>query len=780
MITISRVAFLKNNNTCKIRNMKNFIKSVSVFIVMLSMFSCKQNGEFAYKNKALTIDERVEDLMSRMTLEEKIGQMNQYNGFWNVTGPSPIQGDAAKKYKDLRKGYVGSMLNVRGVDEVSAVQKIAVEETRLGIPLIIGFDVIHGYETMSPIPLAEAASWDLEAIKKSAEMAALEASSVGINWTFAPMVDVSRDARWGRVMEGAGEDTYLGSKIAYARVKGFQGDDLSKENTIVACAKHFAGYGFAESGRDYNTVDVGTSTLYNIIFPPFQASIDAGVKTFMNSFNELNGVPATGNKFLQRDILKRDWNFGGFVVSDWGSISEMIAHGHAENLKQAAEIAANAGSDMDMESYAYVDELANLVKEGKVKEALIDDAAKRILKVKFELGLFDDPYKYCNKEREEKILGSQEVMDASLDMAKKSIVLLKNQNQLLPLKKQGQNIAVIGALANDKTSPLGSWRIAAKDSTAVSVLEGLLAYKGNKITYAKGTDVAIGIPDFITEVKINTTDKSGFLEAKTVAKKADIVVMVLGEHGFQSGEGRSRTDLGLPGLQQELLEEVYKINPNIVLVLNNGRPLTLGWADAHIPSILECWQLGTQSGNAIAQVLYGEYNPSGKLPMSFPRNVGQVPLYYNYKNTGRPTLPGKDVVFWSHYQDEKNSALYPFGHGLSYTEFAYENLKIKQKGNKVLVKVDVKNIGKVNGKEVVQLYIRDVFASITRPVKELKGFEMISLAPNEEKTIDFTLSDKELGFYDNQGAFIVEPGKFKVFIGGSSKTVIETSFEIYE
>ncbi|ANW96472.1 glycosyl hydrolase [Wenyingzhuangia fucanilytica] len=760
--------------------MKNFIKSVSVFIVMLSMFSCKQNGEFAYKNKALTIDERVEDLMSRMTLEEKIGQMNQYNGFWNVTGPSPIQGDAAKKYKDLRKGYVGSMLNVRGVDEVSAVQKIAVEETRLGIPLIIGFDVIHGYETMSPIPLAEAASWDLEAIKKSAEMAALEASSVGINWTFAPMVDVSRDARWGRVMEGAGEDTYLGSKIAYARVKGFQGDDLSKENTIVACAKHFAGYGFAESGRDYNTVDVGTSTLYNIIFPPFQASIDAGVKTFMNSFNELNGVPATGNKFLQRDILKRDWNFGGFVVSDWGSISEMIAHGHAENLKQAAEIAANAGSDMDMESYAYVDELANLVKEGKVKEALIDDAAKRILKVKFELGLFDDPYKYCNKEREEKILGSQEVMDASLDMAKKSIVLLKNQNQLLPLKKQGQNIAVIGALANDKTSPLGSWRIAAKDSTAVSVLEGLLAYKGNKITYAKGTDVAIGIPDFITEVKINTTDKSGFLEAKTVAKKADIVVMVLGEHGFQSGEGRSRTDLGLPGLQQELLEEVYKINPNIVLVLNNGRPLTLGWADAHIPSILECWQLGTQSGNAIAQVLYGEYNPSGKLPMSFPRNVGQVPLYYNYKNTGRPTLPGKDVVFWSHYQDEKNSALYPFGHGLSYTEFAYENLKIKQKGNKVLVKVDVKNIGKVNGKEVVQLYIRDVFASITRPVKELKGFEMISLAPNEEKTIDFTLSDKELGFYDNQGAFIVEPGKFKVFIGGSSKTVIETSFEIYE
>ncbi|GGF66861.1 beta-glucosidase [Wenyingzhuangia marina] len=770
----------KMNNTCKIRNMKNFIKLISTFLVLLSVFSCQEKDQLIYKNQELSIEERVDDLMSRMTLEEKIGQMNQYNGFWNVTGPSPIQGDAAKKYKDLRKGYVGSMLNVRGVEEVKAVQKIAVEETRLGIPLIIGFDVIHGYETLSPIPLAEAASWDLEAIQKSAEMAALEASAVGINWTFAPMVDVSRDARWGRVMEGAGEDTYLGSKIAYARVKGFQGDDLSKENTIVACAKHFAGYGFAESGRDYNTVDVGTSTLYNIIFPPFQASIEAGVKTFMNSFNELNGVPATGNKFLQRDVLKRDWNFDGFVVSDWGSIAEMIAHGHAKDLSHATEIAIKAGSDMDMESYAYVDELAKLVKSGKIQETLIDDAAKRILKVKFQLGLFDDPYKYCNKEREEKTLGSKEIMDASLDIAKKSIVLLKNDDNILPLKKEGQNIAVIGALASDKTSPLGSWRIAAKDSTAVSVLEGLSVYKGNKITYAKGTELVLGTPDFTTEVKINTTDKSGFAEAKSIAKNADVVIMVLGEHGFQSGEGRSRTELDLPGLQQELLEEVYKVNTNIVLVLNNGRPLTLGWADAHIPSILECWQLGTQSGNAIAQVLYGDYNPSGKLPMSFPRSVGQLPLYYNYKNTGRPTLPGKDIVFWSHYQDEKNSALYPFGHGLSYTEFAYENLKVKQEGKNFVVKIDVKNTGKVTGKEVVQMYIQDVFASVTRPVKELKGFKMVSLLPNEEKTIKFTLSDKELGFYNNQGNFVVEPGKFKVFIGGSSQTVIETSFEIYE
>ncbi|NIJ44635.1 beta-glucosidase [Wenyingzhuangia heitensis] len=758
--------------------MKKIIISICILASLVAVFSFSNDEENNYMDTNLSVDKRTEALLSKMTLEEKIGQMNQYNGFWNVTGPTPIQGDAAKKYKDLRKGFVGSMLNVRGVKEVRAVQKIAVEESRLGIPLIIGFDVIHGYKTLSPIPLAEAASWDLEAIKKSSEMAALEASAAGINWTFAPMVDVSRDARWGRVMEGAGEDPYLGSKIAKARIVGFQGTDLSKENTILATAKHFAGYGFAESGRDYNTVDVGTSTLHNIILPPFKASVDAGVRTFMNSFNELNGIPATGNSYLQRDLLKGEWEFDGFVISDWGSLVEMIAHGHAKDLKHAAEIAANAGSDMDMESNAYVHHLASLVKEGKVKESVVDDAVRRILKVKFELGLFEDPYRYCDEQREQNIMGSKEILDASLDLAKKSIVLLKNEKHLLPLKKQGQNIAVIGALANDKTSPLGSWRIAAKDNSAVSVLEGLSTYNGNKIMYAKGADVALGTPNFITEVKINQTDKSEFENAKQVAKNADVVVMVLGEHGFQSGEGRSRVDLGLPGVQQELLEEIHKINKNIVLVLNNGRPLTLGWADAHIPTILECWQLGTQSGLAIAQVLYGDYNPSGKLPMSFPRHVGQLPLYYNYKNTGRPTLPGKDVVFWSHFQDEQNSALYPFGHGLSYTQFEYENLKVSHKNKEVHVKVEVKNIGDVKGKEVVQLYTRDLVASVTRPVKELKGFELIELAAGEEKIIEFVLTDKELGFYDNNGVFIVEPGEFKLFVGGSSKTVIETSFEI--
>jgi len=756
------------------------MKKLLFGLVLIVFMSCKNDKSSSqdYKNADLSIDERVENLLSQMTLEEKIGQMNQYNGFWNVTGPTPENGDAANKYDHLKNGLVGSMLNVRGVKDVKAVQKIAVEETRLGIPLIIGFDVIHGYETLSPIPLAEAASWDLEAIRKSAEMAAEEAAAAGINWTFAPMVDISRDARWGRVMEGAGEDTFLGSKIGYARVKGFQGDDLSDYKTIAACAKHFAGYGFAESGRDYNTVDVGTSTLYNIIFPPFQATIDADVKTFMNSFNELNGIPATGNKFLQRDVLKDKWNFNGFVVSDWGSMIEMKAHGYAKDRKHAAELSINAGSDMDMESYAYVNELATLVKDGKVNEALINDATKRILRVKFELGLFEEPYKYCDESREKEVIGSQRMHDASLDMAKKSIVLLKNDNNLLPLKKEGQKIALIGALASDKNSPLGSWRIAAENNSAISVLEGMKKYTGNKLTYAKGADVSIGKTDFITEVKINTTDKSGFNEAISVAKSADVVVVVLGEVGFQSGEGRSRVNLGLPGVQQELLEAVYKVNKNIVLVLNNGRPLAINWADKNIPSIVEAWQLGSQSGNAIAQVLYGDYNPSGKLPMTFPRNVGQVPIYYNYKNTGRPTLPGKDVVFWSHFQDVENTPLYPFGHGLSYTNFEYNNLIISQSNNQVNISVEVTNTGDVDGKEVAQLYIQDLYARVTRPVRELKGFELVEIKSKETKKIEFILTEKELGFYDNSGEFVIESGDFKVFIGGSSITSLEDKFEL--
>ncbi|MFH7005671.1 beta-glucosidase BglX [Flavobacterium bizetiae] len=730
------------------------------------------------------IEDRISLLMKEMTLEEKVGQMNQYNGFWDVTGPAPKGGSAELKYEHLRKGLVGSMLTVRGVKEVRAVQKIAVEETRLGIPLIIGFDVIHGYKTLSPIPLAEAASWDLEAIKKSAAIAADEASASGINWTFAPNVDITNDARWGRVMEGAGEDPYLGSKIGYARIKGFQGEtiaDLAKVNTIAACAKHFAAYGFVEAGLEYNMVDISNSKLYNSVFPPFEATVQAGVRTFMNSFNTLNGVPATGNAFLQRDILKGKWKFDGFVVSDYASIREMIAHGYAKDEADATAKAVIAGSDMDMESYLYVAKLVALVKEGKVKEALIDDAVRRILRVKFELGLFDDPYRYCDEKREKEVVGSKANNDGVLDMAKKSIVLLKNDKGLLPLKKSGQKIALIGALANDKNSPLGSWRIAAEDNTAVSVLEGMQQYKGNQLTFEKGADLLSQKATFLTETVFNTTDKSGFEAAKTAAKNADVVVMVLGEYGFQSGEARSRTDLNLPGIQQELLEEIYKVNPNVVLVLNNGRPLTIPWAAQNIPAIVEAWQLGTQTGNAVAQVLYGDYNPSGKLPISFPRNVGQVPIYYNKYSTGRPIDSDKNV-FWSHYMDVEKTPQYPFGYGLSYTSFEYKNLKLNKtafaKGEKIQVSVDVTNTGYFDGKEVVQLYINDPVASIVRPVKELKGFELVALKKGETKTIQFTLTDESLGFYDNNGKFLVEPGVFNVMVGWNSNDGLTSKFEL--
>ena len=755
-----------------------------ILIVILTLNGC-QTSTNNLKNNTDNINMKVDSLLNIMTLDEKIGQMNQYNGFWDVTGPSPKNGDAKFKYDNLKKGLVGSMLNMRGVEDITAVQKIAVEESRLGIPLIIGNDVIHGYKTLSPIPLAEAASWDLKEIENSARIAALEASAAGTNWTFAPMVDISRDARWGRVMEGAGEDPYLGSLIAAARVRGFQGNDLSQHNTIAATAKHFAGYGFSESGRDYNTVDISKNTLYNIVFPPFIATVDAGVRTFMNGFNELDGIPATGNSFLQRDVLKEEWGFDGFVISDWGSISEMIAHGYAKDGIHATEIAVKAGSDMDMESHLYINKLKSLVDSNKVDVKLIDDAVSRILRVKFELGLFDDPYKYLDAEREKEVIYHPDNHKGVLEMAKKSIVLLKNENQLLPLKKENQTITLIGALANDNNSPLGNWRTNSDDNTAITVLQGMKAYPKNKLIYRKGADVNLnenGVVKFHEKVKINENDKSGFNAARKAARISDVVVMVLGEDGFQSGEGRSRTKIDLPGVQQELLEEVYKVNKNIVLVLMNGRPLNINWADKNIPSIVEAWQLGTQTGNAVAQVLYGDYNPSGKLPMSFPRNVGQIPIYYNYKNTGRPGP--KNEVFWSHYNDELNSPLYPFGYGLSYTTFKYSNMKIDnkilEKGSSIKVSIELKNTGKLTGKEVVQLYIKDRFASVTRPVRELKGFELVELSPGETKMVSFEISESLLKFYSANEVWESEPGFFDVFIGTDSNATINESFELVE
>lgn len=734
-------------------------------------------------NAQQSIDNKVAELLSKMTLEEKIGQMNQYNGFWNFTGPSPQGGDAKVKYDHLRKGLVGSMLNVRGVKDVRSVQKIAVEESRLGIPLIFGFDLIHGYKTVFPIPLAEAASWDLSAIELSAQLSAKEASAAGINWTFAPMVDITRDARWGRVMEGAGEDPYLGSLVAAARVRGFQGNDLSEPSTIAATAKHFAAYGFAEAGRDYNTVDIGLNTLHNVVLPPFKATVDAGIKTFMNSFNDLNGIPATADAYLQRKILKGDWGFDGFVVSDWGSTREMIDHGYAKDRKHAGELAVIGGSDMDMESSIYINELETLIKEKKITIAQIDDAVSRILKVKFELGLFDDPYLYCNEDLEKQITGAKEIVDATLEVAKKSIVLLKNKNNTLPLKKKGQKIGLIGPLAADKNSPLGNWRIAAENNTAVSVLEGMQMYKGNSLVHTQGVRLVDKIPaGFHEEVAINTTDRTGFEAAVKLAKNVDVVVMVLGEYGFQSGEGRSRSKLGLPGLQQELLEKVAEVNSNIVLVVMNGRPLILNWAAENVPAILEAWHLGTQSGKAIAQVLYGDYNPSGKLPMSFPRSVGQLPLYYNHKSTGRPGADGEDAgsVFWTHYGDEKNSPLFPFGFGLSYTQFEYSQMQLSattlNRGESITASVEVKNTGKVKGKEVVQLYLQDPYASATRPIKELKGFQMVELEPGEGKQVSFTITEADLKFYNAKQVWEAESGTFHLFIGSDSTVKEKQSF----
>jgi len=741
------------------------MKKIIYFLFVILFITSCQNSNLNEK------EQFIEDLISKMTLAEKAGQMNQYNGFWDATGPMP-EGDYQKKrYNELKNGQVGSMLNVIGVDEIRALQKIAVEETRLGIPLIFGHDVIHGYKTMFPIPLAESSSWDLELMEKSARIAATEASADGLHWTFAPMVDISRDARWGRVMEGAGEDPFLGSLIAEARVKGFQGDNLSDTNTIVACAKHFAGYGFSEAGRDYNTTDFNHYTLHNTIMPPFKASVDAGVRTFMNSFNTLDEIPATGHKFIQRDILKEEWGFDGFIVSDWGSIDQMIPHGFARDGEHAAELAVIAGSDMDMESSLYVSKLVGLVESGKVNEELLDDAVRRILRVKYELGLFDDPYRYLDNKRSVSELGSEDNMKVALEAAKKSIVLLKNENQLLPLKKQNQKIAIIGQLANDKNSTLGNWRSQVEYNSAVSVVEGMKKYKGNKTIYQKGVDLYYGETNFHNRVKINYNDKSDFGKAKLAAASSDVVVMVLGEEGHQSGEGRSRTDIGLPGLQMELLKEIKRVNKNIILVVMSGRPLDLTWEDKNIPAIVQAWQLGSKSGDAIAEVLYGDYNPSGKLTMSFPRNVGQVPIYYNFKNTGRPSTSIEQVTN-SGYADVENSPLYSFGYGLSYTDFTYSDFEISSnsmtKNSKINASVKVTNTGSFTGEEVVQLYLRDIVGSIARPMKELKGFEKIELNPGESKTVNFEIDNSLLEFFTYRNTLESEPGKFHVFIGTDS------------
>ncbi|MGO4911658.1 beta-glucosidase BglX [Leeuwenhoekiella sp. W20_SRS_FM14] len=715
-------------------------------------------------------EQKIDSIISLMTVKEKVGQMTQYNGSFDVTGiPSDI--DSKTKLERLKNGEVGSMLNVLTAKATREAQEVVMQNSRLKIPLIFGYDVIHGYKTMFPVPLGESASWDLEALKLSAQIAAEETAAAGVHWTFAPMIDVSRDARWGRIMEGAGEDPYLNSVIGVARINGFQGEDLNAVNTIAACAKHFAGYGFAEAGRDYNTVNVGESELQNAILLPFKAASEAGVATFMNSFNEIDGIPATASTHLQRDILKGDWDYKGFMVSDWGSIAELIPHGFAKDKLQAGKLAVVAGSDMDMEGRVYEMALEPLVADNQIDEELLNDAVRRILRVKFALGLFENPYKYSDEKREKEILLSKENLEASRDIARKSIVLLKNEKGILPLKKSLKSIAVIGPLADDKDTPLGNWRAQAVKNSAVSVLEGIKNAVGNKvkINYAKGASLGMGERSFLMPLTINETDTSGFAEAVEAAKKSEVVVLVVGEDAFQSGEGRSQTAIKLRGVQQELIDVVAEVNSNIVLVLMNGRPLDISRPNEQVPAILETWFLGSEAGNAIADVLFGAYNPSGKLPVSFPRNVGQEPLYYNQKNTGRPS---SDMVTYSGYQDSSREALFPFGFGLSYSTFEYGNVSLDANtfsGEGLLnVSVAITNTGTVAGKETVQLYIRDLVASRTRPVKELRDFKQIQFEAGETKTVTFKIDSKTLEFYSANAKWEAEPGEFEIMIGTNS------------
>ena len=665
-----------------------------------------------------------------MTLDEKIGQMNQYNGDWDATGPITKDGD---KQNQIRKGMLGSMLNVTGVEHTRTLQEIAMQ-SRLKIPLLFGQDIIHGYRTIFPIPLAEASSWDTSAIELSARIAATEAAAAGVHWTFAPMVDIARDPRWGRVMEGAGEDPYLGSVIAAARVRGFQGKGLGNTDAVMACAKHFAAYGAAIGGRDYNSVDMSERTLWEIYLPPFKAAADAGAATFMNSFNDLNGIPATGNKYLQRDILKGKWNFKGFVVSDWGSVGEMINHGYAKDNYEAALEAVTAGSDMDMESRSYINNLSKLVKEGKVKIELIDDAVRRILRKKFEMGLFDDPFKFCNKEREQQQWNNAENLKAEKMVAEKSIVLLKNEDHVLPLSKQLKTIALIGPFIKAVRDNLGFWSYHGRMILYGSVTQwqGIQNKIGSnaKLLYAKGCE-------------INDSSQAGFAEAIEIAKQADVVIMSVGEASDWSGEAKSRSNIHLPGMQEELVKAIYATGKPVVVLINAGRPLIFNWTADHVPAILYTWWLGTEAGDAIADVLFGDYNPSAKLPISFPRTEGQIPIYYSHYKTGRPATSDSDRFYRSAYIDLSIYPKFPFGFGLSYTNFDYSNIVLSSsvlKANQpIKATVTVSNTGNYDGEETVQFYTQDLVGSVVRPVKELKGFQKIFLKKGESKQVSFTI-----------------------------------------
>ncbi|MDD2305217.1 MAG: beta-glucosidase BglX [Prolixibacteraceae bacterium] len=754
---------------------------ILIAVLAAILLSCNQQSNSGGDQKMTAF---IDDLMGKMTLEEKLGQLNLPASGDIITGAGSNNNITEK----IKEGKVGGLFNIKSAEKIRAVQQIAVEQSRLKIPLLFGMDVIHGYQTVFPIPLGMSCSWDMSLIEKSARIASQEASADGICWTFSPMVDIARDPRWGRVSEGSGEDTYLGSQIAQAMVKGYQGDDLTKNNTILACVKHFALYGAAEAGRDYNTTDMSRIRMYNEYLPPYKAAIDAGAGSVMASFNEIDGIPATGNKWLLTDLLHNQWGFNGFVVTDYTGILEMVDHGMG-NLKEVSALALKAGVDMDMVADGFLGTLKESLDEGKVTQQEIDQACRRILEAKYKLGLFDDPYRYCDVNRAKSEVFTPENRQAAREIAAQTFVLLKNDKQILPLLNK-KTIALVGPLADNRENMPGTWSVAGDFAKSVSLLDGLKNAVGTEanIIYAKGTNV-VGDPQLDARISIfgkptkwdNRSQKQMIAEAVAAARKSDVVIAAVGESAEMSGECASRSDISLPENQKELLEALLATGKPVVMVLFTGRPLTINWEKANVPAILNVWFGGTEAGDAIADVLLGKVNPSGKLSSTFPQNVGQIPLYYNHKNTGRPLPEGKWFSkFRSNYLDVSNDPLFPFGFGLSYTTFDYKNLKLSDSSltatGELKVSVDLTNSGNYDGAEVVQLYIRDMVGSVTRPVKELKGFQKVFLKKGETRTIEFSLTEKDLRFYNSDLKFVSEPGDFKVFVGTSSAQTLEAGF----
>jgi len=737
-----------------------------ILVIALPLFAGERHSPGDARGESRG-EKMIDSLVRAMTIEEKVGQLVLHTPLRHdsISGPSV----SVEQARSIARGRIGALLNIWGAKATHEAQKIAVEQSRLKIPLLFGLDVIHGYRTTFPIPLAEASSWDTAMVERDARIAAAEAAASGVNWTFAPMVDIARDPRWGRIAEGSGEDPLLGSLMAAARVRGFQGRDPASDVSIAACVKHFAAYGGAEGGRDYNTVDMSERTLREVYLLPYKAAVDAGALTVMTSFNEIGGVPSTGNHSLLTGILRNEWGFRGFVVSDWTAVTEMIAHGVAGDTAEVAALAFNAGTDQDMESGAYGLFLPRLVREGRVSQALLDEGVRRVLRVKYALGLFRDPYRGSSGDRERSTLLSPDHIAGARDAARKSIVLLKNSGGVLPLSKKIGSIAVIGPLADDRADPLGPWDALGRPQDVVTLLAGIRSAlpPSMRILYAQGCT-------------IEGNDTGGIAGALEAARNADAVVLAVGESSAMSGEAASRSTLDIPGVQNALIEAVAATGKPVVLVLMNGRPLSITWAEAHIPAILETWFLGVQTGNAVADILFGDYNPSGKLPVTFPRTVGQVPFYYNHKNTGRP--PVDTTRFTSRYRDLPSSPLYPFGFGLSYTTFDYSNLTVSpgtiDSAGTVTVGIQLKNTGARAGEEIVQLYVRQDVGSVTRPVRELKGFRKIVLAPGESRQVEFPLPGRDLLMYDAAMRRVVEPGTFTVYVGTNSRDVTEGHFNV--